>query len=153
MVDLENVYFRCDECPIAEDVEHRLCMSKKYGFDFQPEYCGCDKVGSAFYIGGYCGDAFSRKVAESLYGTRKTGASYRRKMRSRKREKLMRSIDAGYARDIYDKKDGKYIAFPKNSKYKKYYRTFSNRLFRRGKDGGSGKGDYRRCFDYKWEIY
>ena len=38
-------------------------------------------------------------------------------------------------------------------KPKKYYRNYSNRLVRRGKIGGAGKGGYRRSFDYKWEVY
>ena len=54
---------------------------------------------------------------------------------------------------LYEHKDNKYVLAFKNSKAKKYYRNYSNRLIRRGKVGGAGKGGYRRCFDYKWEVY
>lgn len=73
-------------------------------------------------------------------------------MRVKKRNDLMRAIEGCYVRDIWHRK-GAYIVYPKNSKAKKYYRNYSNRLIRRGNVGGAGKGGYRRCFDYKWEVY
>lgn len=72
-------------------------------------------------------------------------------MRIKKRNELMQTIDGCYARDIWHHK-GAYIIYPKNSKIKKYYRNYSNRLIRRGKAGSSGKSGYKRCFDNKWEV-
>lgn len=55
-------------------------------------------------------------------------------MRVKKRNDLMRAIEGCYVRDIWHRK-GAYIVYPKNSKAKKYYRNYSNRLIRRGKVG------------------
>ena len=51
-------YCTCAECPIGKDeVFRRYERLKEYG-DWQPEYCGCDKVDGAHWAYGYCGDAF-----------------------------------------------------------------------------------------------
>lgn len=151
MIDVGSAYFCCDECPISEDVERRYRNADEAGA-FQYDHCGCDKIDYPFFVGGYCDDAFCQKDDFERIVKRKTGKAYRRKMRVKKRNDLMRAIEGCYVRDIWHRK-GAYIVYPKNSKAKKYYRNYSNRLVRRGKIGGAGKGGYRRCFDYKWEVY
>lgn len=151
MIDVGSAYFCCDECPISEDVERRYRNADEAGA-FQYDHCGCDKIDYPFFVGGYCDDAFCQKDDFERIGRRKTGKAYRRKMRVKKRNDLMRAIEGCYVRDIWHRK-GAYIVYPKNSKAKKYYRNYSNRLVRIGKIGGAGKGGYRRSFDYKWEVY
>ena len=151
MIDVGSAYFCCDECPISEDVERRYRNADEAGA-FQYDHCGCGKIDYPFFVGGYCDDAFCQKDDFERTGKRKTGKAYRRKMRVKKRNDLMRAIEGCYVRDIWHRK-GAYIVYPKNSKAKKYYRNYSNRLIRRGKVVGAGKGGYRRCFDYKWEVY
>ena len=58
----------------------------------------------------------------------------------KKRNDLMRAIEGCYVRDIWHRK-GAYIVYPKNSKAKKYYRNYSNRLVRRGKSVVLAKAD------------
>lgn len=91
MIDVGSAYFCCDECPISEDVERRYRNAKEAGL-FQYDHCGCDKVDFPFFVGGYCGDAFCQKNNFERTGKRKTGKAYRRKMRVKKRNDLMRAI-------------------------------------------------------------
>ena len=112
MIDVGNAYFCCDECPIAEDVERRYRNAGETGV-FQYDHCGCDKIDFPFFAGGYCGDAFSKKDNCKQIGKRKTGKAYRRKMRIKKRNELMQTIDGYYVRDIWHRK-GAYIVYPKN---------------------------------------
>ena len=88
MIDLGNVYFCCDECPICEGLEYRLELAKIYG-DFQYDYCGCDKTveSKILYNGGGCSDWMKPKKVFSHRGKRKTGSAYRRKMAKQKFEK------------------------------------------------------------------
>lgn len=153
MIDTGNAYFCCDECPICVGVDTRLDIADELGCKPQLEYCGCDKIDLPFYIGGYCADALFHKGASESGGRRRTGSAYRRKMRSKKLDRIRRCVDGDYALDIYIADDTNTVYRPKNSKLKKFYKRYSNRLIRSGRLGGSGKGGYRRCFDYKWEIY
>lgn len=153
MIETDNSYFCCDDCPICEDVDTRLKIAEELGCEPQLEYCGCDKIDLPFYIGGYCGDAFRNKDDPDRVGRRRTGSAYRRKMRVKKLERIRRFVDGDYAMEIYIADDTNIVYRPKNSKMKKYYKNYSNRLIRSGKVGSSGKGGYRRCFDYKWEVY
>ena len=46
-------YCTCDECPIGKDeVFRRYERLEEYG-DWQPEYCGCDKVDGAHWAVSY----------------------------------------------------------------------------------------------------
>lgn len=91
MIDVGSAYFCCDECPISEDVERRYRNADEAGA-FQYDHCGCDKIDYPFFVGGYCDDAFCQKDDFERIGRRKTGKAYRRKMRVKKRNDLMRAI-------------------------------------------------------------
>lgn len=77
--------FICDECPICKGIEHRLNAASEGGYKPQLEYCGCDKVQTEFFIGGYCSDAFetvlktySNRKVRRYKGDIHNGNSYRR---------------------------------------------------------------------------
>lgn len=164
MIDLGNVYFCCDECPICEGLEHRLRNAEKYG-DFQYDYCGCDKtVESKFlYNRGGCSDWMRYKAPPAHHGKRNTGRSYRRKMSRQKFEKKKDICTHSYHAPWVDWDEvdgkwmpvGKYIKYPHNSEARSYFKKVSNRKVRRAKhDDISQKGNnYRRQFDYWWTLY
>jgi hypothetical protein len=160
----EYCYFSCDECPMLskDSLEHRISLWEEYG-DFQFDHLGCDKVDFEFFAGGYCEDAFVEIKTAKKKGIRKSGAAYRREMDIKKKKRSIRnatlearSCGAGYV--DYDFVNGvwtpvgKYVKRPKNSHRQKFYKRYSNHLFRRGATTGSGKAGYKRCFDYRWEI-
>ena len=164
MIDLGNVYFCCDECPICEGLEHRLDLAEEFG-DFQYDYCGCDKTveSKMLYNGGGCSDWMAYKEPPSHHGKRKTGRTYRRKMA---RQKFEKKRETGvYSRQgcwtdwgVVDGKwqpVGKYIKYPHDSEMRSYFKKYSNRKVRRAKyDDISKKGNgYRRQFDYWWTLY
>lgn len=156
-----TVYFACDECPIVCQLERRLSIAEEYGFQF--DHCGCEKVDAQFYAGGYCEDAFYYFTPQRSRGHRKYGRAYRRAMNAKKRNKRVAlassrysSIHSGYV--DWDYVDGiwspvgKYVKYSKNSNRQKFWKRYSNKIIRKGAIIGSGKGGYKRCFDYKWEI-
>ena len=138
MIDLGNVYFCCDECPICEDLEYRLKLAED-GYGLQLEYCWCDKVGGKMYAFGYCPDAISQKLKSSKNGERKTGSAYRRYMKKLKFER---------AKAIGDTT----MKYPKNSKRQRCYKRQSNKRIRKMDVPMRGNG-YRKPFDYWWLLY
>lgn len=143
----------CDECPIL--------FAEKYNLEAQLEYCYCDKVGEEFCVGGQCGDAEISAEEKSGNGARKTGRAYRRRMNYLKRKRLMEIVKGGYNRSFYtnwEYIDGSfhriddYIRYPKNSNRKRFLKNCSNRKVRR-EQGALTKGNqYRKVFDYWWEL-
>ena len=71
MIDLGNVYFCCDECPICEGLMHRLALADEFG-EFQYDYCGCDKTveSKMLYNGGGCSDWMKPKDIPAHHGNR-----------------------------------------------------------------------------------
>lgn len=155
--------FICDECHICEGIEHRLNAASGGGYKPQLEYCGCDKVQTDFFIGGYCSDAFETAAPQNKRcRPRKSGRAYRRETRKRKKEKLMCIMTYGNKPGIgyteWGWKDGvyqpigNYIKFPKNSNRQTFLKTYSNRKVRRYKGDIRNGNSYRRHFDYAWEL-
>lgn len=154
-------YFACDECPICEDIERRILFAGKYSLEPQLEYCYCDKVGAKFYVGGQCSDAEISSEEEPRNGARKTGRAYRRRMNYLKKKRLMEIVKSGYNYSFYtnwEYTDGSfhrlydYIRYPQNSNRKRFLKKYSNRKVRRAQ-GESMKGNqYRKVFDYWWEL-
>ena len=164
MIDLGNVYFCCDECPICEGLKHRLALAEEFG-EFQYDYCGCDKTveSKILYNGGGCSDWMRPKEAPAHHGTRKTGKAYRRKMGKQKfntkKEIGKYSFYApGVDWDVVNGKwmpVGKYIKYPHDSEMRSYFKRYSNKKVRRANDDEipmKGNG-YRRQFDYWWTLY
>lgn len=161
----ESCYFACDECPILPkgSLQNRLDLKKQYG-EFQFDHLGCDKIDYQFFAGGYCEDAFVETGRTKSGGTRKSGAAYRRAMDAKKKKSSFRKatsdsrnwragyVDCDFVNGIFVPV-GKYVKRPKNSHKQKFYKRYSNHLLRKGATAGSGKSGYKRCFDYKWEIY
>jgi len=97
-------------------------------------------------------------------GKRKTGRAYRRQMRIRKNDALMRILSyGGYAphRGYIDwgfngqtlLHSGKYIKYPKNSNCQSWMKRETSRRMRKCL-AVSHKGNYyRRLFDYWWTLY
>ena len=163
MIDIGKSYFACDECPISKGVEHRSKTAQAEGRVPQLEYCGCDKIQSEFYIGGYCEDAHEPKPQKKKRGLRRKGYVYRRAMEDKHKKDLTWIINncgynpnAGYM--DWDWVDGvwqpvgKYIKYPKNSNAQQYWKRHSNKIVRKKKDVYQGNR-YRKCFDYWWTLY
>ena len=99
---------------------------------------------------------------EQKKGKRKTGKAYRRMMTVRHQKERMRIVrrvyfsGAGYVDwDVVDGKFqpvGTYVKYPKNSNAQRYLKTCANRTVRRRKESFRG-GQYRKCFDYQWNLY
>lgn len=163
MIDVGKSYFTCDECPISEGVEHRLDIAQKKGSTPQLEYCGCDKIQSEFYIGGYCEDAHEAKPQSVKRGKRRKGYVYRKEMEEKHRKNLTDIINnCGYNPcvghiewnwvDGVWQQVGKYIKYPKNSNAQQYWKRHSNKIVRRRNEIYHGN-QYRKCFDYWWTLY
>ena len=54
--------FICDECHICEGIEHKLNAASVGGYKPQLEYCGCDKVQTEVFIGGYCSESLGERI-------------------------------------------------------------------------------------------
>ena len=91
------------------------------------------------------------------------GKAYRRKMTAKKEHRLKTVLTTyrrmpcgGYVEcDWVDgvwQPVGKYIKRPKNSNKQKYLKRQSRRLVRRSEPFPNGNG-YRKCMEYKWEIW
>jgi hypothetical protein len=139
MIDLGNVYFCCDECPICEDLEYRLKLAED-GYGLQLEYCWCDKVCGKMYAYGYCPDSVSQKRKKSKIGKRRTGSAYRREMKKRKFERAKAIGDmtcnpaVGWVKsDFIDGEwvDGTYIKCPRIRKDRDATRDNRTREFGR----------------------
>ena len=170
--------FTCDECPIAEELELRMGIAidhPEYG-NFQFDHCGCDKVGDEFFQCGYCEDAWASFHTKPKSGKRKNGRAYRRRMKAKKLNRLMDiashrndgslwpGLDRtglpatnwrGFLRfDIDDDDIPKaYIKRPKSSKYKGFYKNYSNRVIRRkGVVLPKGNHHHKRV-EYWWMLY
>ena len=150
MLELRDICFACDECPICEGLEYRLSIAEEGGYDTQIEYCGCDKVEDEFFISGFCEDAFIKKTPKEKRGKRKTGSAYRRAMAVKKKEdrlKILRKFNprgGGFADWDHEngiwQLTGKYIKYSKDSHRQRYWKRYSNKAIRRGAEIGSGKG-------------
>lgn len=164
MIPIGNINFLCDECPLGKDnLQSRYERLRKYG-DWQPEYCGCDKIGEEhFWIGGYCEDAHEYPKPAKKVGKRKTGRAYRRAMNRHKDNRLRKILTYGYHPEAgyvdWDWVDGvfqpvgNHIKYPKNSNRQVYWKTHSNRVVRRYR-GYLPKGNgYRKLFEYMYTIY
>lgn len=162
MVEFDSEQFHCDDCPICEGFERRLQIAEELGDDPQLEYCYCDKVGYKFWMGGYCGDAWSNDKSKQKRGKRKTGSEYRRAMKVKKRDDLLKIIDHTYKPTVawvdWDYENGvwtrvgKYIKYPKNSNKEKFLKKLSNRRIRRSGELYRGN-QYRKQSEYWWIIY
>lgn len=164
MIDVDRLQmFACDECPIIEQFESRMAFATEHPWygDFQFDHCGCDKVGDEFFICGYCEDAWVDRPNTEQKSCQAQGRAYRRKMTTKKHNRLLKLAKSTYVDSVSVEWDfvdgnlqpvGKHVKFPKNSNRQRFYKRYSNRLFRHGADAGSGKAGYKRCFDYKWEI-
>lgn len=164
MIDLGSRYITCDECPLgAEDILDRYERLKGYDDgDWQPEYCGCDKIGTMFLYGDYCEDAFCNKTPSGTSGQRKTGRAYRRVMLKQKTNRLMKIVNSSYIPhagyvdwgwvDNEWVQVGKYVKYPKNSNKQRWMKRYTSRVSRKTDLPQKGNA-YRRCFDYWWTMY
>lgn len=94
---------------------------------------------------------------------RRSGAAYRREMRVRKNDRLMRIVTRSYVPHVgyidygFDGDtllhSGKYIKHPKNSSCRRWIKRETSRRFRNCKDLPSKGNHYRRLFDYWWTLY
>lgn len=153
----------CDECPIGKDsIERRRERLKDCG-DWQPEYCCCDKiVEDHFWIGGYCGDALSKRPTYSRIGKRRSGRAYRRNKKQQKNERLLNILSTGYMPHAgyveYDFIDdiwtrvGNHIKYPRNSNRQKWMKRYTSKIVRKTNLPIKGNA-YRKCFDYWWTMY
>lgn len=176
MIDVgyQNCQFACDECPIVEGLEHRLTNAEKYGYPFQFDYCGCEKVGDIFFMCGYCEDAWCREKPLQKNGRRKTGRAYRRQMKRQKflqkikiAENSIFSLGLGYDKTGMEHDKGwrwldpdrvynyTYIKPRSHSRTTTFWKRHSNRIIRRKKMSlPAGKGNqHQKVFDYWWEIF
>ena len=95
--------------------------------------------------------------------SKRTGSAYRREMRIRKNDALMRIVTrryvphAGYIDYGFDGNtllhSGKYIKYPKNSNRQRLCKKASNARVRRYMDLPCKGNSYRRVFDYWWTLY
>lgn len=129
MIDLGDCCFHCDECPIIEGLEHRLKTADECG-ELQLEYCGCDKIGYEFFLGGYCSDAISRKEKINERGKRKTGDAYRRRMCRVKNERAIEMSEYSRNRTTWvpcklvdgEWVDGNHLQHVSRSNRRRYYK-------------------------------
>ena len=94
---------------------------------------------------------------------RRSGRAYRRQMRIRKTDRLMKIVTrhyiphAGYIDYGFDGKtlyhSGKYIKYPQNSKAQRYLKRSSNKKVRKTILSPGKSNQYRKAFDYWWELY
>lgn len=180
MIDVGgSMYFACDECPIVSKLDIRLALAEEHPEhgDFQFDYCGCDKVGDEFFQCGYCRDAWADIPERHTTGKRRTGRARRREMRAKKFQRhkaiVMNSnrwcsevLSLGFDKtgleysrglkfwtlDIEDKLNYTYVKRPKSSKYKKFYKNYSNRVIRRKKIALKKGNQHHKYFDYWWTI-
>lgn len=164
MFCLKDSICLCDECPIGRDeIISRRERLKDFP-DWQPEYCGCDKVDAPHYVGGYCEDAFVPRSVNRQTGTRKTGRAYRREKNASKKKRrmdLIRTVgykpSMGYVEwDFVDGKivyTGSYIKYPRNSKRTQYWKNQSDRRIRRYHGAIPKGGAYKKFFEYFWMLY
>ena len=95
--------------------------------------------------------------------SRRTGSAYRREMRIRKNDALMRIVTrkyvphAGYIDYGFDGDtllhSGKYIKYPKNSNCQRWMKRGTSRKFRNCRVLPRKGNYYRRLFDYWWTLY
>ena len=95
--------------------------------------------------------------------SRRSGTAYRREMRVRKNDRLMRIVTrsyiphAGYIDYGFDGDtllhSGKYIKYPKNSNCQRWIKRETSRRFRNCKNLPKKGNHYRRLFDYWWTMY
>lgn len=161
MIKYGDRFFMYDECPICEG----LWRLRNVG-DIVEEpvfsYCGCDKVQYAFWLAGYCEDAFRDADDPLTRGRRKTGRRYRREMSRKKRDERLNAMKyscrPGIGWTEWGEKDGvwqpigEYVRLPRGSEKEKFFKRHSNKIVRRSKGNYSGN-QYRRLFDYWWTIY
>lgn len=143
-------YFACDECPICEDIEQQILLAEKYSLEPQLEF------------GGQCSDAEISSEEKTRNRARKTGRAYRRRMNYLKKKRLMEIVKTGCNRSFYKNwecADGSfhrlydYIRYPKNSNRKRFLKNCSNRKIRREREESMKGNQYRKIFDYWWELY
>ena len=95
--------------------------------------------------------------------SRRTGSAYRREMRIRKNDALMRIVirryvpHAGYIDYGFDGDtllhSGKYIKYPKNSNCQRWMKRETSRKSRNCRDLPRKGNYYRRLFDYWLTLY
>lgn len=164
MIRAGGSYFLCGECPLGRDaVLDRYERLHKYG-NWQPEYCGCAKIGEEhFWVGGYCEDVFEPQVSVKKFGKRKTGRAYRRTMERQKKNRLLKILTYGYHPEAgYVEWDwvngvfqqvGDHIKYPKSSRRQVYWKNHSNRVVRRYRSDLPKGNAYHKLFDYTYTIY
>ena len=147
----ENYCFCCDECPICEELEHRIKIAKELNDEPQLEYCSCEKIGTPFYSGGYCEDAQQEEKTKKD-NPRKTGRANRRHFKETKFKKRKKMCKEQYP-NFWLGKEEKYIMKPKNSKAKKLFKKKSNKTIRKNNIYvlTKNKNYYKKMCD-KWII-
>ena len=95
--------------------------------------------------------------------SRKSGDAYRREMKIQKNDRLMRIVvrkyipHAGYVDYGFEGRtllhSGKYIKYPKNSKCQRWIKRETSRRMRKCQGLPPKGNQYRRLFDYWWELY
>lgn len=166
MIDIgcDDRCFACDECGIIQELDYRLRIADEYSEFLQFDHCGCDKVGSEFFMSGYCEDAFVDKPRSKKQGQRRTGLAYRKEQSVKKHNRLMELInghcynpargyvDWGFVDGVWQPV-GNHIKYPKNSNRQRYHKNQSNRKVRRF-DGPIPNGNaYRKLYEYWWTLY
>lgn len=78
--------------------------------------------------------------------------SYKRKRYDRRKLKKLYLLNNYYAGVIYNEDTGSYRRYYR-SQVSKYLKNVSNRKVRRRKLENLQHGDYKKVFDYWWELY
>ena len=165
MVETGKFIFCCDDCPLCKGFEHRQQRAIDEDCEVQFDHCSCDEVGGAFYAGGYCEDAFRLASKKQKTECHKRGRAYRRNQNRKKDAVLKRILEygsgckphTGYMAREYDAESGEWIAkgyiqYFSHSRRQHYYKRYSNKKIRCTSTTLKGN-QYRKCFDYRWEIY
>lgn len=93
---------------------------------------------------------------------RRTGRAYRRVKGEAKRSRLLGITSYCWRGNIYTEweyqdgsfvRTGKYVKRRKNSKNKRYWKAYSNRVIRKKSFERLNGGKYKRLIDYGWRVY
>ena len=162
MVEVEKGMFSCDTCPLCIDFERRMRYAEDNGIEVQYDHCGCEKVEGQFFCSGYCEDAFQPPKRNKRKGKRMSGREFRRIMRYHKNKRLTEIAKHGrvslslypaygYNNETEEYEDLGYLKHSSRSNRRCFLKRRSNKKVRATYMGMRGS-QYRKCFDYWWEL-
>ena len=153
----------CKDCPYLKteyDNRNEWYDENEANANISDYYC--NKIGQEINLYDVCSEADDDTIDSPVFkGVRKLNKRERYKKHQNKLKRLAKNchnvVDVKNKRYIrgygYKPIDNPYyerIYYGKRSK--KYYKKLSNKLVRRYKDGISNGNNYRKIFDYAWNI-